>query len=46
MGRHQGLAGDAFDLVSAAEYADSHDAIDVASVLEDILELRKTEHAS
>ena len=46
MGRHQGLAGDVFDLVSAAEYADDPDAIDVTSVLEDILELLKTERAS
>ncbi len=42
----QGLTEDVFGLVSEAEYADSPDAIDVTSVLEDILELLKTEHAS
>jgi hypothetical protein len=38
-----GLTEDVFELVSEAEYADSSDAIDVTSVLEDILELLKTE---
>ncbi len=42
----KGLTEDVFDLVSEAEYADSPDAIDVTSVLEDILELLKTEHAT
>jgi hypothetical protein len=42
----KGLAGDVFDHVSEAEYADDPDAIDVTSVFEDILELLKTEHAS
>ena len=42
----KGLAGDVFNLVSAAEYADDPEAIDATSVLDDILELLKTEHAS
>jgi hypothetical protein len=42
----KGLTEDVFALVSEAEYADDPNAIDVTSVLEDILELLKTEHAS
>jgi hypothetical protein len=39
----QGLAQDVFELVPEAEYAEEPDAIDVISVIEDILELLKTE---
>jgi hypothetical protein len=42
----EGLTEDVYDHASEAEYADDPNAIDVTSVLEDILELLKTEHAS
>ena len=38
----QGLCEDVFGLVAEAEYADDPDAIDVTSMLEDVVELLTT----
>ena len=38
----QGLCEDIFGLVAEAEYADDPDAIDVTSMLEDVVELLTT----